>query len=80
MPVAPVYARQFLKPEVVRRFEDALTAAHTAVPQAIFVRLDLLPALSSDEYFSDYVHLNGAGRKIATEAFLKDLKQYSSVR
>jgi hypothetical protein len=80
MPVAPVYAREFLTPEVRRSFESTLADARHAAPQAEFLRLDLLPALRSDEYFSDFVHLNGAGRRIATEAFLKELKRNSSTR
>jgi hypothetical protein len=75
MPVAPSYAQEFLKPEVVRDFEDALAAAKLVAPDARFVRLDQLPALNSDEYYSDFVHLNAAGRRIANEAFLKQLAQ-----
>jgi hypothetical protein len=41
----------------------------------LFVRLDQLPALNSDEYYSDFVHLNGPGRQIATDAFLKELRK-----
>jgi hypothetical protein len=73
MPVSPSYAREFLKPDVVRSFESALADARKAAPQALFVRLDQVDALHSDEYYSDFVHLNAAGRRIATEAFLKQL-------
>jgi hypothetical protein len=73
MPVAPMYSREFATAEVVGSFENALTEAQRAAPHARFVRLDQLPALNSDDYYSDFVHLNGAGRQIATEAFLKQL-------
>jgi hypothetical protein len=71
MPVSPSYAREFLTPEVIRSFENALADAKRANPRALFARLDELSAVNSDEYFSDFVHLNGAGRRIVTEAFLK---------
>jgi hypothetical protein len=73
VPVAPMYAQKFLTPEVIRSFEDALAEGQRAAPQALFVRLDQLPALNSDEYFSDFVHLSGDGKRIATEALLKEL-------
>jgi hypothetical protein len=77
LPVAEVYNREFVTPEVVHRFEGALTQAQQTVPQAEFVRLDHLPTLKSDECFDDFVHLNIAGRRLATEAFLKQLGQDS---
>jgi hypothetical protein len=77
LPVAPVYVREFVTPEVARNFENVLTEAQHIDPQAQFVRLDQLPALNSDEYYVDLVHLNGAGRRIATGAFLSWLRQRS---
>jgi hypothetical protein len=74
-PVAPMYVHRFVTPEVTRSFEDALTEAQRLFPQAQFVRLDQMPALDSDEYFSDFVHLNGPGRQIATTAFLEELRK-----
>jgi len=79
MPVAPVYAHQFLTPDVVRSFEATLAEAQQAVPQAHFVRLDQLPALKSDYYYADFTHLNGEGKRIATEALLKQLGNDSHV-
>jgi hypothetical protein len=70
LPVASSYTREFLTPEVIRDFESALSDAHQSAPEAVVVRLDRVPALSSSEYFSDFVHLNSAGRAIATEAFI----------
>jgi hypothetical protein len=74
-PVATMYVHKFVTPDVTRSFEDALTEAQHAAPRALFVRLDQLPALNSDQYFSDFVHLNGAGRQIATAAFLEELRK-----
>lgn len=77
LPVSPAYALEFLTPEVVHEFESTLDEAKRNDPQAQFVRLDKLPALNSDENFSDLVHLNGAGKRIATEAFLSWLRQHT---
>jgi hypothetical protein len=74
LPVSPLYAHEFLTPEVTRQFEASLAEVQKNFPEAQIVRLDQLPALQSDELFSDPVHLNGAGRDIATEAFLKALE------
>ncbi len=74
LPVAPLYAHEFLTPEVNLNFEKALTEVQRAFPAAQFVRLDQDTPLQSDAYFSDPVHMNGAGRDIATEAFLKALE------
>lgn len=76
LPVAPLYAHEFLTPEVNRKFEKSVAEAQRAFPDARLVRLDQVAALQSDEYFSDPVHLNGAGREIATEAFLKALNPH----
>jgi hypothetical protein len=75
VPVAPMYADKFLTPEVNRSFEKSLADGYRVAPDALFVRLDQLSALNSNEYFSDFVHLNGAGKRIATEAFLRELHQ-----
>lgn len=76
LPVAPLYAHEFLTPEVNRNFEKSLADVQHAFPDALFVRLDQVAELQSDDYFSDPVHMNGAGRDIATEVFLKALKPH----
>jgi hypothetical protein len=75
LPVAPAYVREFVTSEVARNFENVLDETQHIDPQAQFVRLDELPALNSDEYYGDLVHLNGTGRRIATGAFLSWLRQ-----
>ena len=71
LPVSPTYTKEFLTPEIQQQFEQSLTQVQRQFPQARFVRLDQVAALESDEFYSDPVHLNGAGRDIATAAFLK---------
>ncbi len=78
LPVAPVYRDELVTPEVLRDFQDTLVEAQQVCPQAQLVRLDQLPALNSNDYHTDLVHLNGAGRRIATEAFVNWLRQSST--
>jgi hypothetical protein len=75
MPIAPAYVREFVTAEVARDFENSLAHALHDSPQARVFRLDQLAALHSDEYYTDFVHLNSAGRGLATEAFLMELKR-----
>ena len=75
LPVSPLYVHEFMTPEAVHNFESALDAAQRIDPQAQFVRLDKLSSLNSDECFGDLVHLNGAGKRMATDAFLSWLTQ-----
>jgi hypothetical protein len=75
LPVSPLYTHEFLTPEAVQNFENLLDEAHHIDPQAQFLRLDKLPALNSNECFGDLVHLNGTGKRIATDAFLNWLGQ-----
>ena len=78
LPVSPAYAREFLSPEVFRRFESTLSEAQGSDPQALWLRLDRLPHLDSDEFFWDLVHLNTYGQRIATEALLRHMNTLSS--
>jgi len=80
LPVAPAYAHAFLTPAMEHDFENVLADAQRAFPQAVFVRLDQVPVLNSDEYFADPVHLNGDGRSIATPVFLNALKQLPALQ
>ena len=76
LPVSPMYVQEFLTPETIHNFETALTTALPANSKVEFVRLDQVTSLQSNDYYSDLVHLNGAGREIATAAFLDWLKQH----
>ncbi len=76
LPVAVDYEREFLTPTLKREFEDALNEAQRSAPGALLMRLDQVPALQSDELFTDFVHLNSRGRAIATQLFVDYLKKY----
>jgi hypothetical protein len=76
LPVSPSYAREFVTPEVARDFETALMREQQINSNAGLVRLDKVTALGSDEYYSDLVHLNAAGREIATGVFSSWLTQH----
>jgi hypothetical protein len=78
MPVAPAYVHEFVTAEVVRDFEYSLAHALHDSSQAHVFRLDQLAVLRSDEYYTDFVHLNSAGRRLATESFLTELKRVLS--
>ncbi len=73
LPVAPLYTREFVTPDVNRDFEASLAMIQREFPSAHFLRLDQVPALQSDAYFSDPVHLNGVGRDLATKGFFQAL-------
>jgi hypothetical protein len=77
LPVAQAYVDAFVTPDVVNGFEQALTEAFRIVPEARVIRLDQVPSLTSHDYYTDLVHLNGAGRRIATAAFLSKLQDRS---
>jgi hypothetical protein len=75
MPVAPAYASEFVTAGVTRDFENSLAHALHYSPQASVFRLDQVKALHSDKYYTDLVHLNSAGRSLATKFFLMELSQ-----
>ena len=75
MPITPAYVQEFVTAEVARDFEYSLAQALNDLPQARVFRLDQLEALRSDEYYTDFVHLNSAGRRLATDAFIREFNQ-----
>jgi hypothetical protein len=79
MPVSPIYQKEFLTPQVMQDFEDALADLQHRSPKTKLVRLDHLPDLDDDATFSDLVHLNMYGQRIATAAFLSRLKKPMSL-
>jgi hypothetical protein len=70
LPVSPAYRHEFLSPDVLLEFEQALAAQRLHPPGVSWVRLDLEAQLQSNEYFWDVVHMNTAGQKLATDIFL----------
>lgn len=73
LPVTSVYEEELLTPTTSQEFETALHDAQSQAPASIVIRLDHVAGLKSSDYFSDLVHLNSAGRRIATAAFLDAL-------
>ena len=75
LPVSPAYSNEYLIPEVKQEYEKALTNVQHRFPRSLWIRLDQLDELNSNEYFWDLVHINANGQKIATEAFIRQLKK-----
>jgi len=69
LPVTTDYIREFLTSRQTEEFEKVVNEAQQIVPAARIVRLDRIPALKSNEYFADFVHLNSGGREISTQVF-----------
>ena len=74
MPESPFYNHEFLTESVRHRFEEFLAEAQKETPEALWVRLDQVPELNSNQYFWDLVHLNARGQAIATKVLLEKLK------
>jgi hypothetical protein len=77
LPVSPIYSEEFLAAGASEQFEKSLADLERRVPQAHWVHLETLPALNSNEYFWDFVHMNADGQRIATEAFLSNIRTKS---
>jgi hypothetical protein len=75
LPVSPIYTREFLSSEVKLKFEEVLAGVRRSFPQTIWIRLDQVDELNSNEYFWDLAHLNTYGQKIATGVFLGQLRK-----
>jgi hypothetical protein len=74
VPVSPLYQDEFMPPEVTALFNESLAEVQRSDPQVQWVRLDHLPALASNDYFWDLVHMNQQGQALATDAMLSGLK------
>ncbi len=74
LPVSPIYSEAFLTAEVSQQFERSLSDLEHHVPEAKWVHLEKLPALNSNAFFWDFVHMNATGQRIATEAFLSQIR------
>ena len=77
LPVSPAYLEEFVTPQVSDDFENALANARRLIPQAQWLRQDRSPDLRSNDYFWDLVHMNANGRRIATEALLRQIQALS---
>jgi len=75
MPISSAYTKEFISPELVKKFEAALQEVEHSSPQTDLVRLDQVPGLGDDQNFCDLVHMNLTGQKLATDALQAQLKQ-----
>jgi hypothetical protein len=75
LPVSDAYKQAFLSESDTSAFERAIEEARATAPDVRLVRLDHLPGISDSDHFVDLVHLNSAGRDIATPAFLTAVGQ-----
>ena len=76
LPVSETYSREFLDRETLRRFEDCLAKFQLERDEEIWVRLDRVSQLHSDDLYWDPVHLNVFGKKIATELLLAEVEKF----
>jgi hypothetical protein len=76
MPVAQAYRTELVTPDVTARFEEAVQEAQRLSGDGRVVRLDQVPDLGTDEHFSDFVHLNSEGRRLATARFLDAMREH----
>ena len=74
MPMAPTYVNNLVTSSELEQFEFLIGELQANYPSVTFVRLDRWPALRVDDVFSDFVHLNGDGRDIATAAFIEVMR------
>lgn len=80
LPVSAAYLSAFVDPVVNQQFESLLFEVTDLVPTATLIRLDRLDGLTSNEYFSDLVHLNSDGRRIASGEFLRHARRLPALK
>jgi hypothetical protein len=78
IPNSPAYRAAFMPPALIKKFDDAVADVGREFPRIPIIRLDGLPELESDDYFSDLVHMNMYGQEIATERLVQRLKLLTS--
>ena len=76
LPLPPVYRRALMPPAAVQEFERALADLQRLCQRVQVIRLDQLPALDHNEYYSDLVHMNMYGQEVATETLLSRIKEH----
>ena len=78
LPVSPTYSQALVDEEELRSFEtlvDRITSDH---PEVTLARIDEIESLRSDAVFWDLIHLDTAGRDIATRRILEEVKKIRS--
>ena len=78
LPVSRPYMQEFIDESADASFQEAISQAMAIVPEATLIRLDRLPDISDPAYFTDLVHMNSFGRRLATQAFLKEVARNGS--
>lgn len=73
MPLSPAYKKEFLTETVQGEFNEVLAEAQKKTPDALWIRLDNMPELQSNELYWDLVHLNAPGQVIASKIVLERL-------
>jgi hypothetical protein len=73
MPLSPAYQKEFLTESVQLQFNAVLAEAAKKTPDALWIRLDAVPELNSNENFWDLVHLNAPGQALASKLVLEQL-------
>jgi hypothetical protein len=76
LPLPPVYRQAFTPPAAMQEFERALADLQRLCQRLQVIRLDQVPALDHNEYYSDLVHMNIYGQEIATETLLSRIKEH----
>jgi hypothetical protein len=80
LPLPPIYRSALIPPTAAQAFEAELADLGRLFPGMKLVRLDAIPALESDKFFYDYVHLNKFGQQIATTALLDQLTRQGTTQ
>lgn len=75
MPMSLPYKADFATPAATEAFESALQVFEKLHPAVRLIRLDRAPTLQSSDVFWDLVHLNDAGRAIATDLMLRSFER-----
>ena len=73
LPVSPAYETGLLKPADKLAFENSLEEVAKQAPEVKWIRIDQLPELQTTDVFTDLMHVNLAGRQVATAAFREKL-------
>jgi hypothetical protein len=76
MPESPIYDRDVIDPSVKKAFAAEVEDVAARFPAVKWIRLDRLNELHSNELYWDLVHLNAAGRPMATAALIQQLKPW----
>lgn len=79
LPVSSAYVKELITTEVQQHFEEVVAEAQHSFEEVHWVRLDQLDGLSTNEYFQDLVHMNSNGQKIATEALLDRIREFTTL-